>query len=81
MHRSIHWLAIGALCVGGGAAIGCGDELVDGTGTGGSGTTSGKTSSSTMSSTNATSSNASTSTGGVGPCVLDSSKYDECILE
>lgn len=79
MHRSLQWLAIGALSVGAVITIGCGEEILDGTttGTGGASTTT-STSSTTS---NATSSNASTSTGGVPPCVLDASNYDQCVLQ
>jgi hypothetical protein len=83
MHRPIRWLAIGGLATGTLAALGCGNDTPDGVG--GGATTSSKASTSTTMGTSATTmpsgSNASTSTGNVGPCVLDSSNFDECTLQ
>jgi outer membrane murein-binding lipoprotein Lpp len=83
MNRSIRWLVVGAVAVGALVAAGCADEITDGAG-GAATMSSNASTSTTMSSTSAnmsTTTNASSSSGGIGPCVLDSSNVDECTLQ
>jgi len=81
MNRRVRWLAIGALSVGTVGLMACGQELQDGTGSGGSGSTSSNASTSSGSMTTGSSTATSSATGGIGPCVLDSSNIDECMLQ
>ncbi|MFO0617126.1 MAG: hypothetical protein U0414_31305 [Polyangiaceae bacterium] len=63
------------------AAIGCGKETTDGVGGAATMGSVASTGASTSTTTSAGSTNASSSTGGVGPCVLDSSNLDACVLQ
>lgn len=69
-----------AFAIGAGALlIACGNDLVDGSGTGGTSASSGTGSSTTTGST--TSSSSSTASSGGGACILDQSNLDACTLQ